>query len=527
MKKNISAIIASVILIIMMLPSCNEEEYLKEVPRDILSADNLFNTKEGFRDGLNAVYASARNEKAGWIVEYTGCYPFAFMSMGVDNCWGNFIGSAEYPIQYFKEYNNQTFTIYNTMFLWLYKIVNSTNTIIERADKTEIEWASGEKEELVAEAKTLRAWAYRHLTYLWGDVPLSIKESTGSTIKLDWERTPVAEIYKLMESDLLYASDNLPVKPDLPGRLTSSVANYYLTELYLLLGKADKAEEYGKKIIDSGNYKLITQRYGVNAKLNGTPFSDQFFDGNVLRTQGNTEVIWEWLYEPDVLGGGATWLRNYWEMKYWNLSGVVLSKEIGGRGVGRQSLTKKALELYEPKDDRYSNASIRWYVLKSNGDTIKMTVKAEAEKNNYWPSIKKFDYTHPDPVRVSDKNGYGDLPYLRLADVYLLLSEATFKQGKNAEAANYINIVRQRSKATTINAGQVTLDFILDERSRELVGEEYRRYTLLRTGTWLTRTRSMNPISGPSIAERDKLFPIPQAVIDANINSPMSQNPGY
>ena len=78
----------------------------------------------------------------------------------------------------------------------------------------------------------------------------------------------------------------------------------------------------------------------------------------------------------------------------------------------------------------------------------------------------------------------------------------------------------------------MTLDFILDERSRELVTEEERRFTLLRTGTWLTRTKLYNPLPGPagtvsSIAPRDTLFPIPQPVIDANLTKTMPQNPGY
>ncbi len=73
----------------------------------------------------------------------------------------------------------------------------------------------------------------------------------------------------------------------------------------------------------------------------------------------------------------------------------------------------------------------------------------------------------------------------------------------------------------------MTLDFILDERSRELLTEEERRYTLLRTHTWLDRVRKYNPLAGPNVEPRDTIFPIPQAVIDANIGKPMEQNPGF
>lgn len=71
------------------------------------------------------------------------------------------------------------------------------------------------------------------------------------------------------------------------------------------------------------------------------------------------------------------------------------------------------------------------------------------------------------------------------------------------------------------------MDFILDERSRELFLEEHRRWILLRTGKWLERTRAFNNFGGENIQERDTLFPIPQTVIDANLNSQMPQNPGF
>ena len=78
-----------------------------------------------------------------------------------------------------------------------------------------------------------------------------------------------------------------------------------------------------------------------------------------------------------------------------------------------------------------------------------------------------------------------------------------------------------------VTPAQVTLDFILDERSRELVTEDERRYTLLRTGTWLDRTTKYNPFIAKAIQPRDTLLPIPQDVIDANTGKKMPQNPGF
>ncbi|MEP6508085.1 MAG: RagB/SusD family nutrient uptake outer membrane protein, partial [Gemmatimonadales bacterium] len=132
-----------------------------------------------------------------------------------------------------------------------------------------------------------------------------------------------------------------------------------------------------------------------------------------------------------------------------------------------------------------------------------------------------------DPNDVTGDAQYEDQPYIRVAETYLLLAEAQMKRGNTAGAAATINILRARAGATPITAGDVTMDFILDERSRELVTEEQRRYTLIRTGTWLTRVKLFNKLAAPVVLARDSLLPIPQAVIDANLTKVMPQNPGY
>ena len=82
-----------------------------------------------------------------------------------------------------------------------------------------------------------------------------------------------------------------------------------------------------------------------------------------------------------------------------------------------------------------------------------------------------------------------------------------------------------------MQASDITLDFILDERARELIGEENRRMTLMRTGTLVTRATALNsnsvqnPISG--LTNKNLLLPIPQQEIDLNKDAKLEQNPGY
>jgi hypothetical protein len=389
---------------------------------------------------------------------------------------------------------------------------------------------------VLAEARLIRAWSYRHLTYLFGDVPLNLDEASGESVRTDWTRTPKADVLKQMEEDLLFAEANLPATSSMQGKLVKAVAQHYLAELYLEMDEPAKAEVEANAVINSGLYKLITKRYGVQANQPGVPFMDQFMDGNANRNEGNTEVLWSFQLDRDLEGGGLNIMRREWVNRYYTLKGINTGAEgYGGRGIGRISPTKWAIDLYEPQDDRGSQFAIRKFLLyndpttlpkgKALGDTLKLVWNKETTNDPLWPSTRKWDWIND--VDPAGGYQYNDQPYLRLAETYLLLAEAQFKQGHLDDAATTLNVVRARSNASPISAGQVTLDFILDERSRELLAEEQRRYTLLRTHTWIPRTQAHNPLTAPFMTPRDTVLPIPQAVIDANLGNGMRQNPGY
>jgi hypothetical protein len=162
-----------------------------------------------------------------------------------------------------------------------------------------------------------------------------------------------------------------------------------------------------------------------------------------------------------------------------------------------------------------------------------------------FPSMKKYD----DPNRAS-VNDASTRPFIfaKFSDVYLIAAEAYFKMGDNVNAAAMLNVLRQRAAfgtsnpgglaaaitAQTITPAQVTLDFILDERSRELFGECQRWWDLVRTQTLSARLAQWNPTeafthySGSSPANAYSLRPIPQSQINlVTSGPPFPQNPGY
>ncbi len=520
---------------LVLLPTACSDAGLTEVPEGILVADNLYQDLAGFEAGLNGLYYNVRRERYGRNNDNNAIMNTTMVA-GVDNAFGMYLApDTENIIHFWGVFNDPLSAQLRTVWAWLYQTVNAANTIIDRAENPAVRWTPAEKDRVVAEARLIRAWAYRHLTFMWGDVPLNLSETAEP--RNDWERTPRAEVRLQMEKDLLFAEANLPPTSSNAGKVVKAVAQHYLAELYLAMDQPAKAEAKAEAVINSGLYRLITNRYGVTATQEGVPFLDQFIDGNVNRNQGNTEVLWALQLQQNVAGGGGSIMRRTWVTRYYTIPGVAVAHEFGGRGIGRIGITRAALNLYQPTDDRGTKFAIRrFYIINRTpvpagrklGDTIFTSTGPNPTNDvqrRIWPSTKKWDWTDPANALIDPQ--YGDQPYLRLADTYLLLAEAKFKLGKTGEAATLINAVRQRSGASAITAAQVTLSFVLDERSRELVSEEHRRYTLLRTGTWLTRTKAMNTLAGPFITPRDTLYPIPQSVIDANTGKPMAQNPGF
>jgi hypothetical protein len=161
--------------------------------------------------------------------------------------------------------------------------------------------------------------------------------------------------------------------------------------------------------------------------------------------------------------------------------------------------------------------------------------------NGIFPALKKF----MDPSRGANFNDPSTRPCVlyRFSDVYLIGAEANFKLGDNQKAADLINVVRQRaafrkSNTESQNAANalamkvmpenMTIDFILDERSREFFGEWQRWQDLVRTRSLIRRVKEWNAEAGTYIQDFHILRPIPQSQIDRVVEGPsFPQNTGY
>ncbi len=428
---------------------------------------------------------------------------------------------------------------------WAYRMINNANIIIRNVENPSLSGMTERNIKAVnGEARFFRAYAYEVLATCFGKVPLVKEPLTGP--KTDFVRAPLEEVNMLIEEDLLYAATNLPdidnVKGNTKGKMYSrankAMANQLLAESYLRMNKNELAEQQSLAVINSGKFSLTTSRFGVRAGQPGDAFADMFIYGNQRRGQGNKEVIWVMeMEQPATVLGGITnspQHRRVWTAAYYQITNMKIADSLGGRGLARLRLNNWVnYGLYEQTDMRNSHWNFRrnyWY-----NDPSKPNFGQKVPYTGFDTIFRIPPHTTKwyqfDP---NDEFGFAmikDIILMRLGATYLLLAEAQFKQGKTTEAAATLNILRARSNATPVSAANVTLDYILDERVRELVGEENRRMTLMRTGKLVERALAHNSVSPinqmTGIAPKHLLMPIPQSEIDLNKDAKLEQNPGY
>jgi hypothetical protein len=153
----------------------------------------------------------------------------------------------------------------------------------------------------------------------------------------------------------------------------------------------------------------------------------------------------------------------------------------------------------------------------------KATTPFQHPNELYDPVNRKWPYSLKDGAAFTFRDEY----MMRLAETYLLRAEAYLGLSNTTLAAQDINVVRARANASPVLPANVNIDYILDERIRELGFEEKRMLTLMRLGKWYDRIVMCNPYYAGQANTKYNLWPIPQQEIERNREAKLEQNPGY
>ena len=529
------------------------QDALKENVISQIGSEYL-NTPKGLDDAVSAAYSSMRS----WYGTERG---HNLTEFGTDIYTNGADGSWKFMNTYTNQFDSQNGQVRE---LWddFYRGINTCNAVIERAPNI-AGVSDAVKTQRIAEAKFIRAHHYFILVQLFGPVELRLEETKVPTKEV--KRNPESEIYAAIIKDLTEAIPGLEAKKAATqyGRATRAAAEHLLGKVYVTKGTSSakaaddfaKAEPLFKNVITNYGLKLLPDFGLVHAF------------GNEI----NDEVIWSVQYtRTQLTNGGGNNSHVFYLMEYDTQPGMRRDTE-NGRPFKRYRPTVYAIEtVYQNRenDSRYKKSfkdtyrSNRPGTFNASFDNSKTTLTfaqgdttmflpgvevplAERAKKKYqvlvpsrydeklFPSLSK----HIDPGRadLTQFEGGRDFIAMRLAETYLLLAEAQFRQGKIAEATTTINAVRRRAAwpgkeaAMEITADQMTFDFLMEERARELTGEQFRWLDLKRWGNLIERVKLYNPQAAPNIKDFHVLRPIPQNQIDRAEGGATAfpQNPGY
>ncbi|HEY9260972.1 RagB/SusD family nutrient uptake outer membrane protein [Chitinophaga sp.] len=506
------------------LSSCSKS-FLDEELKSDYAPDNTLVDQLGFEAASTGLLSTVRNDYG----DVQGL--LATFYVGTDMAITGQPSTVQAPYENYQSLNSQTGSL-SSIWNFCYRVINGANVIIDASANPKAILTDEQRDFYKAEASFFRAYAYNHLSILFGGVPLIT--APVSVPRTDYTRATEDAVVQQIITDLTFAEAHLPDPASVAsqGRINKFAATQLLTEAYLRANKPADAEAAAKRVIDSKFFQLVTTRYGTKATLPGDPFADMFTYGNMRRSQGNTEAIWVLEQQYNVTGGGSTFdqRRREWGPFYVNVAGMKVCDSLGGRGIGRIRPTNWwTYNLYEQKDMRNSPYNIRrqFYYNDPAGAKYGQPVVVtgfDTIQNIFAHTTKWYEFQ---PQDIQGAQSYKDRIQMRLGETYLLLAEAQLLQGRPGDAAISINVIRDRAHATPVLAADVNMDYILDERARELTAEELRRLTLVRTKKLVERVRKYNPKVAPTINDFNIHLPIPQSEIDVNKDAVLEQNEGY
>lgn len=561
MNKRI--LILTIALIAFIGQSC--EDYLKEEIVSDISAGSYYTTPQGFEDAVKATYS--------FMKPYFGVERGMSMTVFGTDVHTNGADGGHKAINRYDGGLNADENYMRDTWRDFYQGINQANAVINRSENI-----GGLEEEIkaerIGEVRFLRALYYFFLTQTYGDIHLTLEETEG--VETTANKTPASEIYsQAIIPDLKAAIAVLPGEQGDYGRATKPAAEFLLskvlmTRYYKSFGEANdavKAEQLMTSVIENYNFSLM-------------PSFDQLWDqGNQINSEVIFAVINSFSQTTEGIDGNGNRAHLYFLMEYDVLPGMLRDTE-NGRPWKRFRPTPFLLSLWDrEKDSRYDYSYKHvWYA--NNESNIPVWTQEEANKgyvdaskvgqrkfavgdtavfipgpgkNAEWnadrqaatrymvatkdeyteklfPSLNKFI----DPLRPNRQHTQGsrDWILMRLADAYLIRAEARLAQNDTEGAAEDINVVRRRAAwagkedEIEIASAEVTLDFILDERARELDGEMHRWFDLVRTGKLVERVRLYNPEARDNIRDYHVVRPIPIEQIDRTEGG-YPQNSGY
>ena len=385
--------------------------------------------------------------------------------------------------------------------------IGQCNILIHALEGQELE-PGGLKERSLAEAYFLRAHYYFVLVRLYGGLPLRT-EPYNPGESTDIARSSIEETYAQIIADCQRAIDLLPAKSqynsDNVGRASRDAALTMMADI--LLSLAPQNQSYYSQVaslcdqVTALGYDLSQCAYEDNfdATINNGP--ESIFE---VQFSGNTEYDF-WGNNPQ-----SSWLSTFMGPR---------NADFVAGGYGWNQPTQEFVDQYESGDLRKDMTILYEGCPDFDGKAYRSSY------SNTGYNVRKFLVTKS--ISPEYNTNPQNFVVYRYADVLLMKAEALNEQGQTAQAADVLNIVRQRAGlANVANLTQEAMrEKIIHERRIELAFEGHRWFDMIRVQGGDYAVSYLHSIGKTQATRERLLFPIPQTEMDAN--SLMTQNPGY
>ncbi|MEP0711354.1 RagB/SusD family nutrient uptake outer membrane protein [Algoriphagus sp.] len=503
--------------ILAVTSGCNED-WLEPKPLSFYSPENTYNEASGLWAALVACERNMRHEYTGdgspILTEHI------FSEVAVEGTTDKSGPAQDMNLLITPDANLNSVNTNRIGWYWYegYKGIKYANTVVSRIDEPQDYENEAERNHLLATAYFHRSLRYYRLTQQFGDIPLILEEIVAP--KLDFYSTDRKVILQKMKEDLEWGEEWIPEVMD-RGRVPKGALQHLLIKINLALGEFQDALNVANRLIDSGPYKLMTQRFGVHAN---DPSKNVVWDLHRPENKSpvtNTEAILLVMDRLDTDGNssGIISMRN--AVPFWgsnintptgnkgtsDLANLAID-QVGefGRGIGRLRGTWYHQSMIWDDENDLRHAPGNWMNMSDlvyNNPGIRTTDPYYGENLEFrnedgvvlvvdtirswfsWPHYKLYV---PDPQRPQPQGGPTDWYIFRLAESYLLRAEAKYWLDDLAGAAQDINAVRTRAGAAPYTAADINIGTILDERARELYYEEPRKTELTRIARIFAQT---------------------------------------
>lgn len=395
----------SIILIIFVLASC-ENSFLERSPIIGITQDNFYETEEDAIAAVNSAYAALQFE-----LSPGGHFRWFWGDIMSDD--SNKGGSGDNDVAELGELENFLGPVDTDMLEgeWsaCYEGIYRANTVLEYVPPMEI--SETIKNQVVAEAKFIRAWFYYNLVTMFGDVPKV--DRLLSADEYNMGRSPKAEIWQLIVQDLTEAIPNLPLKSEYTvddlGRITKGAAQGLLTKVYLWQENWTAAKAMAEEIVNSNEYQLTPN------------YADIFTTGG----ENNMESIFEIQY---MNASGGNWGKN--NANEGTFTNVFQRPRGAFEGFGFNIPTEDFVDEFFAEgfeDPRLASTVFREG--DAMGDRGIFTKEATGMPHDYYP--KKYFNSKGEEAPFGDPvpNGGSNDRVIRYADVLLMHAEAAAKSG--------------------------------------------------------------------------------------------------